>query len=200
MWILLGLSLIGFIIFIERSLLLHKGQIHLQDFVEGIENLVQKNRILEAMTVCEETPGPVANIIRSALLHHDREEEELRRAIQTAALVELPVLEKRIGTLAAIARVAPLIGLIGTLLAVIGIFQIIQLEGPYTDVTVFAGSIGKAILSTVTGISIAVMAHLAHHFLYGRLRAIVHDLEWAGHNIMQLLLNQKTTASQASEE
>lgn len=198
MWLLLAISLVGFIVFVERTLFLHKGQIHLHDFVEGIENLIRKRRILEALTVCEETPGPVANVVKSAILHHQHSEDELRRAIQTAALVEIPVLEKRIGTLAAIARVAPLIGLVGTLLAALGIFQLLQAVGPYLEHGMAAGLMVQGILSSVTGICIAIMAHLGHHFLHGRLRAILHDLEWAGHDIMQLLLRMKDPESEGS--
>jgi len=199
MWLLFAISLIGFIIFVERTLFLHKGQIHLHDFVEGIENLIRKRRILEALTVCEETPGPVANVVKSAILHHQNSEDELRRAIQTAALVEIPVLEKRVGTLAAIARVAPLIGLVGTLLAALGIFQLLQTAGPYLEHPMAAGLMIQAILSSVTGICIAIMAHLGHHFLYGRLRAILHDLEWAGHDIMQLLLRMSPQEPESSD-
>ena len=60
MWLLLLLGLTAVVIFIERALFLHRGQIRSTEFLNGIQNLLQKNRLMEALTVCEETPGPVA--------------------------------------------------------------------------------------------------------------------------------------------
>ena len=59
MWVLLGMSLIGFLVFVERVLFLHRGQIRSSEFVTGIKNIVRKQRLVEALTLCEETPGPV---------------------------------------------------------------------------------------------------------------------------------------------
>ena len=59
MWVLLAVSLFGFVIFIERTLFLHRGQIRTGQFLEGIRNLVGKGRRLEALTLCEDTPGPI---------------------------------------------------------------------------------------------------------------------------------------------
>ncbi len=189
MWPLLILSLLGFVFFIERALFLHKGQIRPPAFLDGITNLVRKRRLLEALTVCEETPGPVACVVKAALLRHNCTESEMRTAVQAAALVEIPVLERRVGTIAAIAKVSPLLGLLGTVVALIQAFLMMEELGPYAPVTLFTGQVANALISTATGLAIAVMAFLAHHFLLGRVRTLVHDMEWAGNQIMQLLLH-----------
>lgn len=189
MWPLFVLSLIGFIFFVERSLYLHKGQIRTNSFVDGIKNLVRKRRLLEALTVCEETAGPVPNVVKAALLNHDKPEEKMRGAIRDAALVEIPSLERRIGTIAAIAKVSPLLGLLGTLVALLQAFYSMQESGPYATAATFSGDVAEAIITTVTGVAISIMAYLAHHFLYGRVRALVHDMEWVGNDIMQFLLS-----------
>ena len=69
MYPLLFISLLGFLLFVERSLFLHKGQIGTQDFLSGIKNLVRKKRLVEALTLCEDTPGPMARTMKSALLN-----------------------------------------------------------------------------------------------------------------------------------
>ena len=113
MWVLLGMSLIGFLVFVERVLFLHRGQIRSSEFVTGIKNIVRKQRLVEALTLCEETPGPVPSVVKASLLHFGEPEEKIRFEIQEAAMVEIPVLEKRLATLAALAKSAPLVGLLG---------------------------------------------------------------------------------------
>ncbi len=109
MWPLLIVSVLGFVFFVERTLFLHKGQIRSTAFLDGIKNLVRKRRLLEALTVCEETPGPVPVVVKAALLNHDKPEAGMRAAVQEAAIVEVPVLERRVGTVAAIAKISPLL-------------------------------------------------------------------------------------------
>jgi biopolymer transport protein ExbB len=185
MYPLLFVSILGFVMFIERSLFLHKGQIGTQDFLSGIKNLVSKKRLVEALTLCEDTPGPMARIVKSALLNFGDSREQIRSAIQSAALVEIPVLERRIGTIAAIARIAPLLGFLGTLIAAVQ--ALYALEASNGDSGEFSLLLAQALITSATGLAIGVMATLAHHFLYGRVRALVHDFEWVGHNINEFL-------------
>lgn len=195
MWPLLLVGLVGFIFFIERTLFLHQGQIQVRNFVDGIRNLLSKGRLAEALAVCEETPGPIPTVVKSALLHYDQPLPRIRAAIQSAALVEIPILERRIGAIAAIARIAPILGLLGTALAGYDAFFLFQNEGVYADPAVFAGNIARALLTTIAGLAIAAMAHFAHHFLYGRLRAVVHDMESVGHDLLQWIGTLKEESS-----
>ena len=188
MWVLLAMSLVGMLLFIERVLYLHRGQIRSTAFVSGIKNILAKRRLLEALTVCEETPGPVAAVVKSALLHADDDEQTMRLSVQEAALTEIPVLERRLGSLAAITQVAPLVGLLGTLLGMIGTFHAFMQGGSYATASALAGGMWQALISTAGGLVVAIPGHLAHHFLYGRVRAIVRDVEWAGNEIMKYLL------------
>ncbi len=188
MWPLLIVSVLGFVFFVERTLFLHKGQIRSTAFLDGIKNLVRKRRLLEALTVCEETPGPVPVVVKAALLNHDKPEARMRAAVQEAAIVEVPVLERRIGTVAAIAKISPLLGLLGTVVAMLQGFYALHAEGAYANAASMAGSVAQALITTAAGLAIATMAYLAHHFLHGRVRALVHDMEWVGNDIMQFLL------------
>jgi len=185
MYPLLFVSLLGFVIFIERSLYLHKGQIGTEDFLSGIKNLVRKKRLVEALTLCEDTPGPMARIVKSALLHYGESRESIRSAIQSAAIVEIPSLERRIGTMAALARVAPLLGFLGTIIAALQ--ALYSLESFNGDSGVLSRLLAQALITSASGLAIAVMAMLAYHFLSGRVRALVHDFEWVGHDIHEFL-------------
>src|SRR5271157_6471426 len=126
MWVLFGLGLVLVIVFSERALYLHRGQIRSTAFLSGIKNILAKRRLVEALTVCEETPGPVAAVVKAALLHADDDAEAMRFQVQEAAVVELRALERRIGAIGAIAQVAPLLGLLGTVLGMIATFAAFQ--------------------------------------------------------------------------
>jgi biopolymer transport protein ExbB len=183
---LLALGLLGLLLFIERTLYLHRGQIRAAAFMSGIKNILAKRRIVEALTVCEETPGPVAAVVKAALLHADDEADTMRFQVQEAAVVELPALERRLGSIAAIAQVAPLVGLLGTVLGMATTFLAFQKD--YMAASALAAGMWQALLCTAGSLMLAIPAHLAHHFLAGRVRAIVRDVEWAGNEMMRYLL------------
>ncbi len=188
MGLLVLLGLAALVIFVERALLLHRAQIRSTEFLNGIKNLLQKDRLMEALTLCEETPGPVAKLVKSGLRHASDNEQAMRFAVQEAALAELPVLERRISALAAIAQIAPLFGLLGTLLGMIKTFWLFNQGGNYATPTVLAGGMWEALLTAAAGLVVAIPAHLGRHFLAGRVRALVQDMEWAGNELMRFLL------------
>src|ERR1041384_7480350 len=130
-WVLVVLGFLGVMLFIERSLYLHRGQIRAKAFVDGIKNILAKRRLVEALTVCEETPGPVATVVKAALLHADDSADVMRFHVQEAAVVELPALERRLGSIVAIAQVAPLVGLLGTIMGFITTYAAFEKGGNY---------------------------------------------------------------------
>jgi len=188
MWLLLALGVVALVVFAERALFLHRGQIRSTEFLNGIKNLLQKGRLMEALTLCEETPGPVAVVVKAGLRHAQDDEQGMRFAVQEAALTEIPVLERRINALAAIAQIAPLLGLLGTLLGMIRTFWLFNQGGNFATPGVLAGGMWEALLTAAAGLAVAIPAHVARHFLSGRVRALVHDMEWVGNEMMRFLL------------
>jgi len=186
--VILALGLLFLILFIERTLYLHRGQIRSTAFINGIKNILAKRRLVEAITVCEETPGPVAAVVKAALLHAEDDADALRFYVKEAAVVELPALERRLGAIAAIAQVAPLVGLLATILGFITTFQAFQRD--YMAASALAHGMWQALLGAAGGLMLAIAAHLGYHFLNGRVRAIVRDMEWAGNEIMRYLLTE----------
>jgi biopolymer transport protein ExbB len=188
MWVLAALALIGLMLFIERTLFLHRGQIRAKAFVDGIKNTLAKRRLVEALTLCEETPGPVAAVVKAALLRADASADEMRFHVQEAAVVELPALERRLGAIAAIAQVAPLAGLLGTIIGMVTTFRAFEQGGNYATAAALSAGMWQALVTAAASLMLAIPAHLAYHFLSGRVRAIVRDVEWAGNEIMKYLL------------
>jgi len=188
MWVLLGLAVLLLVLLIERTLYLHRGQIRAGEFVDGIKNILAKRRLVEALTVCEETPGPVAAVVKAALLHAEEDADAMRFHVQEAAVIELPALERRLGSIAAVAQVAPLVGLLGTVLGMVATF--LAFEKDYMAASALAPGMWQALLSAAGSLMLAIPAHLAHHFLSGRVRAIVRDVEWSANEIMKYLLTE----------
>jgi biopolymer transport protein ExbB len=190
-WVLVALALIGLILFIERTLFLHRGQIpSSKAFVQGIKNALAKRRLVEALTLCEEAPGPVAAVVKAALLRADASADDMRFHVQEAGIVELPALERRLGAIAAIAQVAPLVGLLGTVLGMVVTFRAFEQQGNFAMAGPLSAGMWQALLTTAGSLMLAIPAHLAYHFLSGRVRAIVRDVEWSANEIMKYLLTE----------
>ncbi len=189
-WILIALAVLALTLFVERLLYLHRGQIRAKAFIDGIKNILAKRRLVEALTVCEETPGPVAAVVKAALLHAEDPADVMRYHVQEAAVVELPMLERRIGSIAAIAQVAPLVGILGTVLGMIATFLAFEKGGNYAMAAALSRGMWQALLATAGSLMLAIPAHLAHHFLTARVRSIVRDVEWSGNEIMKYLLTE----------
>lgn len=176
------------VLFLERTLFLHRNQIRSKPFLDGIKNTLERRRLVEALTLCEETPGPVAAVVKAALLHAGQDAEKMRYAVQEAAVVEIPALERRLGSIAAIGQVAPLVGLIGTILGMIMTFHAFMQGGSYATASALAEGMWQALIVAAGSLIVAVPTHLAYHFLSGRVRALVRDVEWAANEIMRYLL------------
>jgi len=195
MVVLLIMAMLAFVFFIERVLYLHRGQIKASAFLNGIKNTLAKRRLVEALTLCEETPGPVASVVKAALLHASDDAQTMRFHVQEAALVEIPALERRIGSIAAIAQVAPLVGLLGTVLGMATTFIAFEKGGDYATPHALSLGLWQALVCTVGGLMLAIPAHLAYHFLSSRVRALVRDIEWSGNEIMRYLLSEYASSS-----
>jgi biopolymer transport protein ExbB len=198
-WVVAVLALIGLMLFIERLLYLHRGQIRAKAFLDGIKNALAKRRLVEALTLCEETPGPVAAVVKAALLHATDSADQMRFHVQEAGIVELPALERRLGSIAAIAQVAPLVGLLGTVLGLIATFAAFEKGGNYAMAGALSAGMWQALITSAASLMLAIPAHLAYHFLSGRVRAIVRDVEWSGNEIMKYLLTEYRGVKPAHE-
>ena len=184
-WPLLCLGVLAITIFLERVIFLQKTQINSGEFLDGILNLLKRNRYLEALTLCEETQGSIPSIIRAALLHRKSKNYEIQDAIHTVALLEIPSLEKRLGLLTVISGLSPLFGLLGTALACLESLQRLGQHERTANSVDFASDLSTALITTVFGLVIALAAYCGKEFLRSRMDSIVRDMEWAAHQIFR---------------
>src|SRR6266540_28902 len=122
-WLLLFMSAVVIVVFIERLLHYHRAQINSTEFLNGVRNVLKRDNIVEALSICDATPGPVAHLVKTAILNRDHGRERVREAIEDAGLTEVPRLEENLSLLATIAQLAPLLGLLGTVLGFITLFS-----------------------------------------------------------------------------
>src|SRR5580704_16462107 len=113
MWVILVASATAITVFIERALYCHRAQINSTEFLNGVRTVLKRDNIVEALSICDATPGPVARLVKTAILNRDHGRERVRESLEEAGLVEVPRLEEKLSLMATIAQVAPLLGLLG---------------------------------------------------------------------------------------
>ncbi|MCS1409147.1 MAG: Biopolymer transport protein ExbB [Verrucomicrobia subdivision 3 bacterium] len=187
MWILLITSAMAIAAFIERLLHYHRAQINSMEFVEGIRNVLRKSNVVEAISICDATPGPVARLVKAAILSRDSGREGIREALEEAGLIEVPRLEEKLNLLATIAQIAPLIGLFGTTLGMIDTFGVVSQDGLYSGVADLAGGVWQALICTAAGLGIAIPSYAAYNYLVSRVNSIVLDMEKASTEIVNIV-------------
>ena len=191
MWPLFILSVVALVVFIERLLFLHRHQIRSKEFAAGIENSLMKGRLIEALTICQDTVGPASALVKAGLMHFRKSDAEIREAVREAAVVEMGPASRRVGALAAIANVAPIFGLLGTVIGMIDSFMQYDQQGVYVHAGHLSAGVWQALISTATGLALGAVSLMAHHFIVGRVRAVAHELEWLGQEIMVVFARVK---------
>src|SRR2546422_6700080 len=129
LWLIILTSAVAVVVFIERFLHCHRAQINSVEFLNGVRTVLKRDNVVEALSICDATPGPVARLVRTAILHREHGRERVREALEETGLAEVPRLEEKLNLLATIAQLAPLLGLLGTVLGLIQTFMLMQKEG-----------------------------------------------------------------------
>lgn len=189
MWLLLLISAISVAVFIERLLHYHRAQINSAEFLTGVRNVLKRENVVEALSICDATPGPVPRLVKTAILNQDRGREGVREALEEAGLLEVPRLEEKLSVLATIAQIAPLIGLFGTVLGFIRIFAVIHQEGINAHQQMMAEGVWQALICTAFGLAVAIPTYTGYNYLVSRVNSIVLDMEKASTEILNIVSN-----------
>src|SRR5215212_10651790 len=187
MWLLLATSAVAIAIFIERVLHYHRAHINSAEFIAGVRNVLKRDNIVEALSICDATPGPVARLVKVAILNRERGREGVRESLEEAGLMEVPRLEEKLNVLATLAQIAPLLGLLGTVLGFLQIFNALQVAGAQANMEQLAGGVWKALISTAGGIAVAIPCYAGYNYLVGRVNSIVLDMEKAASEIVNIV-------------
>ena len=191
MWLILLCSIVAVFIFLEKLFYLHRVQINAGDLVRGLINVLKRNSIVEAISLCDDTPGPAAHVLRASILSYEEGEEDLRQAIDDAALGEIPRLEARMKILATIGYITPLLGLLGTVLGMIKVFNKIESIGAMVNASDLSQGIGTALFTTASGLCVAIPCFMAYNYLVSRIESVTLDMEKASSEIIYFFKRNK---------
>ena len=190
MWPILLCSIFALTVVIEKFWYLNKVKIDSRQFLDGILDKIKRHEIKEALTTCDNTKSPIANILKSGILKYDRPRPQIKEAIEDAALYEVPKLEKNLSVLATLAHISPLLGLLGTVTGMVRCFQTIQAKATsFHPVSPgdLAGGIWEALLTTVIGLAVAIPTFVAYNYLVNRVNSFILELEKASTELVNFL-------------
>ncbi len=199
MWPIMVCSVAASVLFFERVFHLHRAQIKPDDFLNGIYTIVNRGNTAEAVSICDQTPGPVAHMVRTALLHSDEVPENLKQTINKAGLGEVPRLEKNLGGLLTIAQLTPLLGLMGTVIGLIRIFMAMEQSAPLAEIGDLSAGIWQALTTTAVGIGVSIPAFAAYNFLLSRVENITLNMEYAAEEIYRFLVYDRSAGDPSDE-
>ena len=184
MWLIAFCSFIAMIIILERWFHLHRAQINVGELLIGLFNVLKRENLLEAISLCEDTPGPVSHVLRAVIIRYAQNDKDLKQAAINASLDEIPRLERRMNIIATIAYIAPLLGLLGTVLGMIDAFQVIQAKGAFVNAVGLSEAIWQALLTTAAGLCVCIPCTIAYNYLTSRIQTIVTEIDKASSEII----------------
>ena len=187
-WMLVAMAVTAVVIFFERFFELRRSQIDYQDFVKGVVNLLDGGKAEEALSICEDTAVPVANVVATAIRHHDASARVLREAVDSQGRAETGRLDRRLAALAIIGQVAPALGLLGTIIGFIKTLMLVN-SGELVSRVDLMNDVVKALVTAGAGLAVAIPSQLMYEILRVRLDRITADLEVAASRIVSILIS-----------
>jgi biopolymer transport protein ExbB len=187
-------SVVSLAIVIERFYYLYRSRIDTKTFMTNIERTVKRNKIAEAIELCDKTPGPIAHIVKAGIIKHDRPRQEIREAIEDAGHQEIPYLERHMSLLATIFHISPLLGLLGTVTGMVRTFQIIQEKSvSFNPVSPgdLAGGIWEALLTTVAGLIVAIPTLVVYNYFVNKVDVFVVEMERSATELIDILTQRE---------
>jgi biopolymer transport protein ExbB len=182
---LLACSLIGLVFIIERAWSLYRAKINTQEFLDRVRTALLKRRnVKEAVTICEEYGGPIANIMKAGLLKYGRPQEEIERTIEAASAHELSRLERGLSVLATVSNIAPLLGFLGTVSGMINSFDALARAG-LSNPGLVAKGISEALITTATGLAVAIPMLVAYNYFTSRVSKFVLEMETSANVLLE---------------
>ena len=178
-WVLLAASALGVVVFVERRLTYHRVQINTTALLGGLKNVLSQNNLVEAIGICDATPSPTARVVKTVLENHQLAREEVKEILAQQGSEEVARLEQRLGVLATLGQVAPLLGLLG---AVLGF-----METGETVITDHHAHFAKAMMPLALGLAVGVPCFVGYNHLVAVVGSIVIDMEKAGLRALRMV-------------
>lgn len=176
MWPLSICSVLAVAIIVERLINLRAAKVLPEDEVEHLGSLIEGGLLEQAEDYCDRRPGPLTNIVAAALEARMEAPEGIRQVVEDQGRQEVPRLQRYLGILGTVASVSPLLGLLGTVLGMIEVFRVVSTQG-IGQAESLAGGIGQAMITTATGLTIAIPALVAYNAFSDKANALILEME-----------------------
>ncbi len=187
MWVLLAMSIYAVYIFFERNAVLRNALKEDKNFMSKIKDYIHSGNIDSARSLCESTDNPVARLVGKGISRIGRPLSDIQTAVENAGNIEVANLEKRLAHLASISGGAPMIGFLGTVTGMIQAFYQMASAGNNIEVSALAGGIYTALVTTVGGLVVGIIAYFAYNYLVARVDRVVATLETRTMEFMDML-------------
>ena len=187
MLVLLALSILAIYIFGNKWWLIHKaGQID-KNFMKNINCFIHEGKIKSAISLCQKYDSPIARLIEKGIERIGRPLQDIQTAVENMGNVEVARLEKGLPMLATIAGGAPMIGFLGTVIGMVQAFFNMAQAGNNIDITLLSGGIYTAMVTTVGGLIVGIIAYFGYNYLTSRISNLVFKMENTTIDFMDLL-------------
>lgn len=189
-WIMIPLillSLTAIYIFVDRYFLIKKASKEDANFMNRIKDYIHDDKLDSALALCQSADTPVSRMVNKGLLRIGRPLNDINAAIENVGKLEISKLEKGLPILATIAGGAPMIGFLGTVMGMIRAFYDMSMAGNNIDVQLLSTGIYTALVTTVAGLTVGIIAFFAYNYLVARVEKVVFKLENTTTEFMDLL-------------
>lgn len=187
MYPLLVMLFFGVVVMIERFYTLFKAHINAKEFMVELQDALKQNGPEGAAELCSNTRGPVATVLHAGLLRLDRGIEHVEKSIEESGAIEMAFLERGLVWLSTVANLAPLVGFLGTVSGMIRAFNDIAAAGD-VDPSVVAGGISEALITTASGLIVAIPVQASYNFFLSKIDKIIIDLQESSNQFVDDLI------------
>ena len=187
MLVLLALSIIAFYIFGKKWWMIRQAGKIDRHFMEDIRDYIHEGKIKSALTLCEKYDSPVARLVQKGIERMGRPLADIQTAVENTGNLEVARLEKGLPFLATCAGGAPMVGFLGTVVGMIQAFFNMSQAGNNLDITMLSSGIYTAMVTTVGGLIVGILAYFGYNYLTNQISGLVFKMESATINFMDLL-------------
>lgn len=187
MIVLAALSVVAVFIFVERFIAIRAAEKDDPLFMDRIRDYIKNGDIKSAINFCRTTNTPGARIIERGISRMNQPAPEIQTAIENTGNLEVAALEKRLHVLATISGGAPMIGFLGTVIGMVEAFWQMSNAGGNLDISMLSGGIYQAMITTVGGLIVGIVALFAYNYLVAKVDGVVNELERKSLAFMDLL-------------
>lgn len=170
-------SVIALAYAVERWIRLRPGRLGTGGFGERLVSAVKEDGPVRGLDLCDESPTPLGRVLGAGLRRWHTPHHEMEKAVEDAGSREARALVAKLRPLVVVAAIAPLLGLLGTVWGMIEAFANIALQDGLGKPELLAGGIAQALITTATGLAIAIPTHAAYHYLRSRVDGFVQRAE-----------------------